>query len=203
MNRMATCAFRQLRRGRLRIIVAVPARAQPAAAVAEAIATTPEEIVEYHLDIGLDGRAVRPEVVAQFASEEAYRRWRRPIPRDLAPFVAAGPRALAEEAARAIELFHRRGAVHLERFERTDVELHHLVRIEQAGGGSACLGGVCDLRLGRPVGLDRLESDLNRVVSVAGDRLDLQYAARPRLHDRYRVQDAVLAVDLGHSDFFA
>lgn len=76
--------------------------------VAEAIATTPEEIVEYHLDIGLDGRAVRPEVVAQFASEEAYRRWRRPIPRDLAPFVAAGPRALAEEAARAIELFHRR-----------------------------------------------------------------------------------------------
>ncbi|HIZ97168.1 MAG TPA: winged helix-turn-helix domain-containing protein [Candidatus Janibacter merdipullorum] len=76
--------------------------------VTERIATTPEEIVDYHLDIGLDGRPVRPEVVEQFASEEHYRRWRRPLPRDLAPLIAAGPRALAEEAARAIELFHRR-----------------------------------------------------------------------------------------------
>lgn len=73
----------------------------------EAIATTPEEIVEYHLDIGLDGRDVRPEVAEQFASDDAYRRWRRPLPRVLAPVVAAGPRAVAEEAARAIELFYR------------------------------------------------------------------------------------------------
>lgn len=78
----------------------------------ETIATTPEEIVEYHLDIGLAGRPVRPEVVEQFASESAYRAWRRPLPRALAAVVAAGPRAVAEEAARAIQLFYAHGMSH-------------------------------------------------------------------------------------------
>lgn len=77
--------------------------------VVETIATTPEEIVDYHLDIGLAGRPVRPEVVEQFASDEAYLAWRRPLPRALAAVVAAGPRAVAEEAARAIQLFHAHG----------------------------------------------------------------------------------------------
>ena len=70
--------------------------------VLEAIASTPEETVEHHLDIALDGRAVRPEVAEQFPSEEAYRAWRRPVPPALARLVDAGPRAVAEESARAI-----------------------------------------------------------------------------------------------------
>lgn len=70
--------------------------------VTETIATTPEEVVEYHLDIALDGRAVRPEVAEQFPSEAAYRAWRRPVPPALARLVDAGPRAVAEEAARAV-----------------------------------------------------------------------------------------------------
>lgn len=71
----------------------------------EAIATTPEELVDYHLDIGLDGRPARPEVLAQFASERTYRAWRRPVPDALARVIAAGPRTVAEEAARAIEAY--------------------------------------------------------------------------------------------------
>lgn len=73
--------------------------------VVEAIAATPEEVVEYHLDIGLDGRPVRPEVSRQFVSEEHYRRWRRAVPTPLAGLLRAGPAALAEEAARAVQAF--------------------------------------------------------------------------------------------------
>lgn len=71
----------------------------------EAIAATPEEVVRYHLDIGIDGRPMRPEVVVQFPSEEIYRRWRRPLPRALAPLVRAGPKAVAEESARVVEAY--------------------------------------------------------------------------------------------------
>ena len=64
--------------------------------VVEAIAATPEEVVEYHLDIGLNGRPVRPEVSRQFVSDEHYRAWRRPVPTPLAGLLRAGPAALAE-----------------------------------------------------------------------------------------------------------
>ena len=56
----------------------------------------------------VDGRAVRPEVAAQFGSTDAYLRWRRPVPAALAPLLTAGPRAVAEESALAIDLFFRR-----------------------------------------------------------------------------------------------
>ncbi|MGO1166008.1 MAG: DUF5937 family protein [Janibacter sp.] len=71
----------------------------------EAIARTPEDLVDYHLDVGLDGRPARPEVLAQFTSEEAYRAWRRPTPDALARVITAGPRAVAEEAARVVEAY--------------------------------------------------------------------------------------------------
>lgn len=75
--------------------------------VVESIAATPDEVVDHHLDIGLDGRPVRPEVAAQFASEEAYRAWRRPVPDALARLLPGGPRAVAEEAAHAVEAWYR------------------------------------------------------------------------------------------------
>lgn len=70
--------------------------------VVEAIATTDAETIDYHLDIGFAGRAVRPDVVAQFASEEAYRQWRRPLPASVAHLLRQGHDVLARAAANAM-----------------------------------------------------------------------------------------------------
>jgi DNA-binding transcriptional ArsR family regulator len=76
--------------------------AEPVDAVVQRIADTPPEVVDYQLDISLDGRPVRPEVAAQWESETAYRGWRRTPPQPLQELVAEGPHAVAERAAEAV-----------------------------------------------------------------------------------------------------
>ena len=76
--------------------------AEPVGAVLQRIAATPEEVVDYQLDISVDGRPVRPEVAAQWGSETAYRGWRRTPPPALQRLVAEGPRVVAERAADAV-----------------------------------------------------------------------------------------------------
>lgn len=76
--------------------------------VAERIATTPVEVVDYHLDVGLRGRTVHPAVAAQWPDRTAYHRWRREPGADLHRLLEHGPRVIAERAAEAMaELFHR------------------------------------------------------------------------------------------------
>ncbi len=113
----------------------------------EAIAGAPEDVVAYHLDIGIDGRAVRPEVVAQFASEEAYRRWRRPAPPTLAPLLRAGPRAVAQEAARAVEAYFAAAVAEDWPDVRAVLESDVALRAEQisARGWAAVLEDLGDL----------------------------------------------------------
>src|SRR5690606_9094065 len=76
--------------------------AEPVGAVVERIAATPPEVVDYQLDISVDGRPVRPEVAGQWGSEAAYRGWRRTPPPALLQLVGDGPRVVAERAAEAV-----------------------------------------------------------------------------------------------------
>lgn len=76
--------------------------AEPVGAVVERIAATPPEVVDYQLDISVDGRPVRPEVAAQWGSEAAYRGWRRTPPPALLQLVGDGPRVIAQRAAEAV-----------------------------------------------------------------------------------------------------
>ncbi|WP_158306144.1 helix-turn-helix transcriptional regulator [Janibacter sp. HTCC2649] len=68
----------------------------------DAIAATDADTVDYHLDIGFNGRPVRPDVVVQFASEEAYVQWRRPLPASVSHLLRQGHGVLAEAAAEAM-----------------------------------------------------------------------------------------------------
>lgn len=71
----------------------------------ERIAATDPDVVEHHLDISLRGRAARAEVAAMFESNDAYERWRRPVPAALVDLLARGPRAVAAVAAEAMGAF--------------------------------------------------------------------------------------------------
>ena len=73
------------------------------------IAGTAPSVVDYHLDIGLRGRAVRPDVAALYGSVARYERWRRPTPPVLADLVARGPEAVARTAAEAVLTFFEAG----------------------------------------------------------------------------------------------
>ncbi|HEU5155575.1 MAG TPA: DUF5937 family protein [Streptosporangiaceae bacterium] len=71
----------------------------------EAIASTSEEEIAYQLDFAFDGRPVHPEFAAMFDSTDQYLAWRRRPPRLLKDLLAAGERALADEAAAAMGRF--------------------------------------------------------------------------------------------------
>lgn len=71
------------------------------------IAATPPDLVDYHLDVGLRDRPIRPEVVEQFGSESAYLSWRRPTPPALAAQIERGPEQVAAAAAAAMHAFFR------------------------------------------------------------------------------------------------
>ena len=73
------------------------------------IAGTPPEVVDYHLDIGLRGRDVRPDVAVLHGGAERYERWRRPVPTVLADLVARGPATVARTAADAVQAFFEDG----------------------------------------------------------------------------------------------
>lgn len=73
------------------------------------IATTAPEVVDYHLDIGLRGRDVRPDVAALHGGAARYDRWRRPVPPVLAELVAHGPGVVARTAAEAVLAFFEAG----------------------------------------------------------------------------------------------
>lgn len=68
----------------------------------EGIAATDADTIDYHLDIGFNGRPVRSYVVAQFESEEAYVQWRRPLPASVAHLLRQGHDVLAQVAAEAV-----------------------------------------------------------------------------------------------------
>ena len=70
--------------------------------VAQRIATTPTDVVEYHLDVAFRGRTRPPDVAASFGSAEAHERWRRPMPAVVADLLASGPAALAAASAEAM-----------------------------------------------------------------------------------------------------
>ncbi|MDR7381945.1 ArsR/SmtB family transcription factor [Promicromonospora iranensis] len=73
------------------------------------IAGTDPAVVDYHLDIGLRGRAVRPGVAAMHGDAARYERWRRPVPPVLAELVACGPEVVARTAAEAVLAFFEAG----------------------------------------------------------------------------------------------
>ncbi|MDO3703191.1 helix-turn-helix domain-containing protein [Micromonospora sp. C28SCA-DRY-2] len=83
----------------------VPTRGAPVEAMVEQIASTPPEVVEHHLDIGLRGRPVRADVAGLFATRTEYEQWRRPAPAVLDDLVRRGPRVVAAVAAEAIGTF--------------------------------------------------------------------------------------------------
>lgn len=70
--------------------------------VVEAIATTDPDTLDYHLDIAFNDRPARPSVYVQFGGEEAYRRWRRPLPDSVAALLRQGREVLAQVAADAV-----------------------------------------------------------------------------------------------------
>lgn len=114
------------------------------AEVAERIATTPAEIVDYHLDIGVRGRTVHPAVAAQWPHPTAYHRWRREPDEPLLHLLSQGARAVAEQAAAAMQdLFDRvladqwsavRAVLEADIAHRGEVAVHH--------GVAALLGGL-------------------------------------------------------------
>ena len=75
--------------------------------MADRIAATPPDLVDYHLDVALRDRPVRPEVVAQFDSDSGYLAWRRPTPPILAALIERGPARVAAAAAAAMHAFFR------------------------------------------------------------------------------------------------
>lgn len=77
----------------------------PMTAFTERIANTDPELVDFYLDVALQDRPVRPEVVASFTSEEAYLAWRRPVPPVLADLMGRGARVVAKESAAALQSF--------------------------------------------------------------------------------------------------
>ncbi|WP_114907929.1 ArsR/SmtB family transcription factor [Ornithinimicrobium murale] len=76
--------------------------------VVRRIASTPTEVVDYHLDIGLRGRTVHPDVVAQWPGPTAYERWRRAPGDHLQRLLTQGARSVAEQAAAAMQAFFDR-----------------------------------------------------------------------------------------------
>ncbi len=83
----------------------VPDPGVSVAAQLDAIAATPPPVVEHHLDVGLRGRTVRPEVAELFGSAAAYETWRRAPPEVLAGLIERGPATLAAVAAEAVGAF--------------------------------------------------------------------------------------------------
>jgi DNA-binding transcriptional ArsR family regulator len=70
---------------------------------AAAVAATPSEDVDLHLDVGFRGRTIRPEVADSFGGPEALDRWRRPIPPPVDRALhQGGPQELARQAADAL-----------------------------------------------------------------------------------------------------
>lgn len=69
------------------------------------IARTSADDIERQLDISLRGRPVRDDVVALFADEDTYLRWRRPAPEALERVMADGPEAVAAAAAKVVQIF--------------------------------------------------------------------------------------------------
>ncbi|GHJ91190.1 transcriptional regulator [Streptomyces sp. NE5-10] len=81
----------------------VPRAGESMPEMAARIAATPEEEVDYQLDIAIRGRRVWPDVLALHRSEAAYERWRRPMPPALATVAREGGAAVATAAATLME----------------------------------------------------------------------------------------------------
>lgn len=77
----------------------------PMTAFTERVANADPELVDLYLDVALEDRPVRPDVVASFGSEEAYLAWRRPAPPVLAELMERGARVVAKESAAALQSF--------------------------------------------------------------------------------------------------
>lgn len=73
--------------------------------VADAIANTPESIVDYHVDICFRDRPVRPHVQVTIGTPSEYDAWRRPMPHAVAALLERGPRHAAEQAAAAVRVW--------------------------------------------------------------------------------------------------
>jgi DNA-binding transcriptional ArsR family regulator len=75
--------------------------------VAERIAATPTDVVEYHLDVAFRARHAPPDLAAAFGGVAALERWRRPMPGVIADLLGSGAPALAAASAEAMaEYFH-------------------------------------------------------------------------------------------------
>jgi len=72
---------------------------------ARIIARTSADDIERQLDISLQGRPIRDDVVALFGDKDTYLRWRRPAPDALTQVMDEGPEAVAGAAAKALQLF--------------------------------------------------------------------------------------------------
>lgn len=70
--------------------------------VADAIANTPESIVDYHVDICFRDRPVHPHEQVTIGTPSEYDAWRRPMPHAVAALLERGPRHVAEQAAAAV-----------------------------------------------------------------------------------------------------
>lgn len=112
--------------------------------VAERIATTPAEVVDYHLDIGLRGRVTHPAVAAQWPDPTAYQRWRRVPSDDLRRLLDQGARAVAEQAAAAMEDLFRRVLVDQWSVARAVLEsdIAHRGEVAVRQGVAALLAGL-------------------------------------------------------------
>lgn len=75
------------------------------AALAERIAATDPDLVDYHLDVALRGRTAWPHVVDKWPTAAAYEAWRRPVPPALQPVLDQGAAHVAGRAAAAMSAF--------------------------------------------------------------------------------------------------
>jgi DNA-binding transcriptional ArsR family regulator len=119
VRRRADRARRRLRRDRLDLLCALiptdhphtpdfltPNPAGLAGTIegaAAAVAATPAEVVDRHLDVGFRGRGMPPDLVESFGGADALERWRRPVPPPVERALRqGGPSELARRAADAL-----------------------------------------------------------------------------------------------------
>lgn len=164
--------------------------------VLSAVAATPPEVVDYHLDIRFRGRPVWPEVSASIGTDAAYEAWRREMPPAVVDALADGPQKLAHRCADALGAWfdHALAAEWSRTLDVLRADMAYRAEQLATRGAQGLFGDLCEsvcwsggeVRIGSPFAVDVDWADDGLILSpstvlVSRTELAAERPDRPQL----------------------